>query len=181
MFWVFYRQIDGLIATLQPPPFILPRFSCMMWQDMCPTVHPWMIFEPCPWRRRMWILKFGKEDKAEELQKWLHDGFAASVGSHSMQGFDGLFTLKHTIDNYPEAEFYQYLQGPQLQWVFANNNFQRGEAAADPRHFCDDKDWNCTDFVWQPPFCRNKTHSLLGTSSAFVLSLQSRSYGAANC
>lgn len=100
--------------------------------------------------------------KAEELQKWLHDGFAASVGSHSMQGFDGLFTLKHTIDNYPEAEFYQYLQGPQLQWVFANNNFQRGEAAADPRHFCEDKDWNCTDFVWQPPFCRNKTTRCLG-------------------
>ena len=94
--------------------------------------------------------------KAVEVQKWIRNGSARVIGSHSMLGYDGIHTLKHTIEHFPEAEFYQYLQTPQLQWVFASPAIV-GEAAADPGNLCGADTWNCTDFVWQPPLCRNQT------------------------
>lgn len=100
--------------------------------------------------------------KEEELQKWVRDGSARITGSHSMLAYDGIHTLKHTIERFPEAEFYQYLQTPQMQWVFASHSFQKGEATADPVGLCSNPAWNCTNFVWQPPLCRNGTMRCLG-------------------
>ncbi|CAK9077226.1 unnamed protein product [Durusdinium trenchii] len=94
--------------------------------------------------------------KAEELQRWVRSDSAEVVGSHSMLAYDGIHTLKHTIDRFPEAEFYQYLQTPQMSWVFASDAFQQGESFADPGNLCRDQRWNCTDFVWQPPHCREE-------------------------
>lgn len=100
--------------------------------------------------------------KGQELRRWIYSGSAEVVGSHATLGYDGIHTLSHTIEQFPEAEFYQYLQASEFQWIFASSAFRRGEASADPGHLCQDKAWNCTDFVWQPPLCRNQTKRCLG-------------------
>lgn len=100
--------------------------------------------------------------KGQELRRWIYSGSAEVVGSHATLGYDGIHTLSHTIEQFPEAEFYQYLQASEFQWIFASSAFRRGEASADPGHLCQGKAWNCTDFVWQPPLCRNQTKRCLG-------------------
>lgn len=99
--------------------------------------------------------------KGEELRKWIGDELAQVAGTHSMLGYDGIHTLRHTIEKFPEAEFYQYLQSPQLQWVFKGDT-SKGEAAADPGNLCNLDAWNCTDFVWQPGPCKDQTAQCLG-------------------
>ena len=100
--------------------------------------------------------------KEEEVQRWVSEGSAVIPGSHSMLAFDGIHTLKHTIERFQEAEFYQYLQTPKMQWVFASHAFQEGEQAADPGHLCSDARWNCSDFTWRPPLCQNHSRRCLG-------------------
>eukprot|EP00437_Effrenium_voratum_P054265 CAMPEP_0181524558 /NCGR_PEP_ID=MMETSP1110-20121109/68499_1 /TAXON_ID=174948 /ORGANISM="Symbiodinium sp., Strain CCMP421" /LENGTH=864 /DNA_ID=CAMNT_0023655305 /DNA_START=62 /DNA_END=2657 /DNA_ORIENTATION=+ len=99
--------------------------------------------------------------KERELHTWVRNGSAVIAGSHAMVSFDGMYTLRHTIERFPEAEFYQYLQTPRLQWVFASE-VQKGEPEADPHGLCRDPAWNCTDFTWQPPLCREHSMRCLG-------------------
>eukprot|EP00434_Breviolum_minutum_P009765 symbB.v1.2.008598.t1/scaffold523.1/size192511/20 len=101
--------------------------------------------------------------KEKEIEMWVENGHATIAGGHSMLAEDGIYTLRHTIERFPEAEFYQYLQSPQLQWVFSSSYFRKGEAEADTSsHLCASSAWNCTDFIWKPPLCRNGTMRCLG-------------------
>ena len=100
--------------------------------------------------------------KDRELEKWVGSGSAKIAGSHSMLGYDGIHTLRHTIERFPEAEFYQYLQSPRMRWVFASKALEKGEPEADPRGLCKDERWNCTDLVWQPSQCRREEVRCLG-------------------
>ncbi len=100
--------------------------------------------------------------KEKEIETWVENGHATIAGGHSMLAEDGIYTLRHTIERFPEAEFYQYLQSPQLQWVFSSSYFRKGEAEADTSDLCASPAWNCTDFIWKPPLCRNGTMRCLG-------------------
>ncbi|CAE7531846.1 yciC [Symbiodinium necroappetens] len=99
--------------------------------------------------------------KEAQIEEWVRRGDAFVANSHSTVAASGLYTLKHTVDRYPEAAFYQYLQTPRLQWIFARQEVA-GEAAADPNGLCADPEWNCTNFTWQPPACREHTMRCLG-------------------
>ena len=99
--------------------------------------------------------------KEAQIEEWVRRGDAFVANSHSTVAASGLYTLKHTVDKYPEAAFYQYLQTPRLQWIFARQEVA-GEAAADPTGLCADPEWNCTNFTWQPPACREHKMRCLG-------------------
>ena len=99
--------------------------------------------------------------KEAQIQDWVHNGNAIVANSHSAVASSGLYTLKHTVDRFPETAFYQYLQTPRVQWIFAKP-LDAGEVAADPTGLCAQPEWNCTNFTWQPPACRERAMRCLG-------------------
>jgi len=99
--------------------------------------------------------------KEEEMRRWIENGNAAKQ-SHLTVAYNGIHTLKHTVERYPETEFYQYLQNPRLQWIFATQHLPVGEPESDPTGLCLLPAWNCSNFTWQPPACREGTMHCLG-------------------
>ena len=91
--------------------------------------------------------------KEAQIQNWVRHGQAVLANTHSTAAASGLYTLKHTVDEFRQTEFYQYLRDPGLQWLFARQ-VAGGEAAADPTGLCAKPEWNCSDYTWQPPACR---------------------------
>ena len=110
----------------------------------------------------MQISRFGKEERKRSFTNGLTMDMPGSRGVTRCSLKMASTHWGTTIERFPEAEFYQYLQSPQLQWVFASSSFQKGEAESDPSHLCASPAWNCTDFIWQPPLCRNGTMRCLG-------------------
>lgn len=50
--------------------------------------------------------------KERELHTWVRNGSAVIAGSHAMVSFDGMYTLRHTIERFPEARRQQMFKQP---------------------------------------------------------------------
>ena len=81
--------------------------------------------------------------KDEQIGKWVRDGRAIVAGHHQVSGVSGIFTLKHTADCFPHAEFQQNLRSAELQWLGAGNASMAGELSADPANLCSRAEWQC--------------------------------------
>ena len=100
--------------------------------------------------------------KAEQIQRWVQADRAIVAAHHHVSGFSGIFTLKHTIDRFPQAEFYQNLQSPELHWLHVGLAAMVGESAADPAQLCSRAEWQCKNFTWQSPSCRHDPTHCVG-------------------
>jgi len=81
------------------------------------------------------------------------------VGGHEIFARSGLYTMKHTVEKWPEAAFYQHLQQPVS--IYGPPSV-KGEAAADANQLCARSEWNCSNFTWTPPMCRSNASACWG-------------------
>jgi len=99
--------------------------------------------------------EFWPQGKLKEFETWTRpegaDGARAHVAEHhQVMGHMGLYTMKYTVDQHPEAAFYQHLRKPSP--LYGPPTVQ-GEAAADPTDLCQKSEWNCSNFTWRSPAC----------------------------
>eukprot|EP00435_Cladocopium_sp_Y103_P027592 s1802_g6.t2 len=99
------------------------------------------------------------QGKSKELKRWVDNGPAVVTGGHYVLSHSGIYTMKYTVDKWPEAAFYQHLQTPQNSIY---DSSVEGQAAADPQRLCATAEWNCSDFTWTPPKCRSNASACWG-------------------
>lgn len=110
------------------------------------------------------------QGKSKELKAWSDDGPAVVKGGHYVLAHSGIYTMKYTVEKWPEAAFYQHLQRPQNS--IYDSSPVKGQASADPQRLCATAEWNCSDFTWAPPKCRSNASAcwgqVLGSQPSYI-------------
>ena len=70
--------------------------------------------------------------KEEQVSQWVRNGKAIVANHHQVPGVSGIYTLTHTVERFPGAQFYQNLANLSLPWMAAGQRSTAGEPAADP-------------------------------------------------
>ncbi|CAK9100086.1 unnamed protein product [Durusdinium trenchii] len=99
------------------------------------------------------------QGKSREIHRYVDLGAAHMAGGHEVFAHSGIFTMKYTVEKWPQAAFYQHLRTPT---DFYGPSSLMGEALADPKDLCPTAEWNCSNFTWTPPACRSGTAACSG-------------------
>jgi len=86
-----------------------------------------------------------------------HMQHAVQAGSHPVPAQSGMYVPKYVTDRNPGAEFVFDLAAQEAQSLYSQAARTEGNAASDPLGLCGQPEWNCSNFVWQPPYCKHNS------------------------